>query len=143
LNSDYQATPVWAWLVGRHPKKITLVFASSGGLLLGVVAVVTNEVMWWANMILFVLAFDLAAGFFSNLSHSTKTFWSSRSFLLRTSYVLAHLTVYPLVIRELVSSDMLGGILGVVLGAKILAFIIGGLRNSHPNRLSVPPNNPS
>ena len=129
MNSNHQAAPFWVWLVGRHPKKKTLVAAGSGGLLLGVVAVATNEITWWANLILFALAFDLAAGLFSNLSQSTRTFWSSRSSLLRINYVLAHLTLYPIVIWELVSSNVLGGFLSAVLAAKIIAFIIGGLRN--------------
>lgn len=128
MTSNHQGTPVWAWLVGRHPKKITLFVAGGAGLLLGVVAVATNEVVWWANVILFALAFDLAAGFVSNLSKSTSSFWSSRSFFLRASYVLAHLSVYPLAISILVSSSVLGGLLALVLAAKILAFIIRGFR---------------
>lgn len=132
---DHETTPVWAWLVGRHPKKRTLVIAGVGGLLLGIVAVATNDVVWWANVILFALAFDLAAGFVSNLSKSTRSFWSSRSFFLRASYVLAHLSVYPMAIWLLVSSDLLNGLLTAILGAKILAFIIGGLRKTPPANL--------
>ena len=128
MTSANQAAPVWAWLVGRHPKKRTLAIAGVGGLLLGIVAVATNDVVWWANVILFALAFDLAAGFVSNLSHSTRSFWSSRSFFLRATYVVAHLSVYPLAIWMLVSSSVLGGFLLLVLGAKVLAFVIDGLR---------------
>ena len=116
------------WLVGRHPKRITLAIAGVGGLLLGIVAVATNDVVWWAKVILFALAFDLAAGFVSNLSHSTRSFWSSRSFFLRATYVFAHLSVYPLAIWILVSSGVLGGFLLLVLVAKVLAFVIDGLR---------------
>ena len=128
MSSANQAAPVWAWLVGRHPKKRTLAIAAAGGLLLGIVAVATNDVVWWANVILFALAFDLAAGFVSNLSHSTRSFWSSRSFFLRAAYVVAHLSVYPLAIWILVSSGVLGGFLLLVLVAKVLAFVIDGLR---------------
>jgi hypothetical protein len=128
LSSANQAAPVWAWLVGRHPKRSTLAIAGVGGLLLGIVAVATNDVVWLANVILFALAFDLAAGFVSNLSHSTKSFWSSRSFFLRATYVVAHLSAYPLAIWILVSSTVLGGLLALVLAAKILAFVINGFR---------------
>jgi len=128
LTSANQAAPVWAWLVGRHPKRITLAIAGVGGLLLGIVAVATNDVVWWAKVILFALAFDLAAGFVSNLSHSTRSFWSSQSFYLRATYVVAHLSVYPLAIWILVSSSVLGGLLTLVLAAKILAFVSNGFR---------------
>ena len=128
MTSANQAAPVWAWLVGRHPKKSTLAIAGAGGLLLGIFAVATNDVVWWANVILFALAFDLAAGFVSNLSHSTRSFWSSRSFFLRATYVFAHLSVYPLAIWILVSSSVLGGLLALVLAAKILAFVSNGFR---------------
>lgn len=128
MTSANQAAPVWAWLVGRHPKRSTLAIAGVGGLLLGIVAVATNDVVWWANVILFALAFDLAAGFVSNLSHSTRSFWSSRSFFLRATYVVAHLSVYPFAIWILVSSGVLGGFLLLVLVAKVLAFVIDGLR---------------
>jgi len=128
LSSANQSAPVWAWLVGRHPKKRTLAIAGAGGLLLGIVAVATNDVVWWANVILFALAFDLAAGFVSNLSHSTRSFWSNRSFYLRATYVVAHLSVYPLAIWILVSSSVLGGLLTLVLAAKILAFVSNGFR---------------
>jgi hypothetical protein len=129
VTAEYQATPLYAWLVGRHPKIGTLVIAGISGLLLGAGVVAANEQVWWMNVIVFALAFDLVAGFVSNLSHSTRTFWSSRSSLLRINYVLAHLTVYPLAIRELVSSNVLVGFLAAVLAAKVIAFIIGGLRN--------------
>jgi len=128
LSSANQAAPVWAWLVGRHPKKRTLAIAGAGGLLLGIVAVAANDVVWWANVILFALAFDLAAGFVSNLSHSTRSFWSSQSFFLRATYVVAHLSVYPLAIWILVSSSVVGGLLALVLAAKILAFVINGFQ---------------
>jgi hypothetical protein len=114
--------------LGRHPKKSTLAIAGAGGLLLGIFAVATNDVVWWANVILFALAFDLAAGFVSNLSHSTRSFWSSQSFYLRATYVVAHLSVYPLAIWILVSSSVLGGLLTLVLAAKILAFVSNGFR---------------
>jgi hypothetical protein len=114
--------------VGRHPKRSTLAIAGVGGLLLGIVAVATNDVVWWANVILFALAFDLAAGFVSNLSHSTRSFWSSRSFFLRATYVVAHLSVYPLAIWMLVSSSVLVLLLALVLAAKILAFVSNGFR---------------
>ena len=52
MTSANQAAPVWAWLVGRHPKKSTLAIAGAGGLLLGIFAVATNDVVWWANVIL-------------------------------------------------------------------------------------------
>ena len=116
------------WLVGRHPKRITLAIAGVGGLLLGIVAVATNDVVWWAKVILFALAFDLAAGFVSNLSHSTRSFWSSQSFFLRATYVVAHLSIYPLAIWILVSSSVVGGLLALVLAAKILAFVINGFQ---------------
>ena len=128
MRSANQAAPVWAWLVGRHPKKSTLVVSGVGGLLLGIVAVATNGVVWWANVILFALAFDLAAGFVSNLSHSTRSFWSSQPFYLRATYVVAHLSVYPLAIWLLVSSSVLGGLLTLVVAAKILAFVSNGFR---------------
>ena len=128
MSSANQAAPVWAWLVGRHPKRITLAIAGVGGLLLGIVAVATNDVVWWANVILFALAFDLAAGFVSNLSHSTRSFWSSRSFFLRATYVVAHLSIYPFAIWILVPSSVLGGLLALVLAAKILAFVSNGFR---------------
>ena len=128
MSSANQAAPVWAWLVGRHPKKRTLAIAGVGGLLLGIVAVATNDVVWWANVILFALAFDLAAGFVSNLSHSTRSFWSSQSFFLRATYVVAHLSVYPLAIWILVPSSVLVLLLALVLAAKILAFISNGFR---------------
>ena len=128
MSSANQAVPIWAWLVGRHPKRSTLAIAGVGGLLLGIVAVATNDVVWWANVILFALAFDLAAGFVSNLSHSTRSFWSSRSFFLRATYVVAHLSVYPLAIWMLVSSSVLVLLLALVLAAKILAFVSNGFR---------------
>lgn len=67
--------PLWAWLVGRQPRGITLVTAGASGALLGLISLALNEAAWWANVILFVLAFDLAAGFVSNLSYSTRSFW--------------------------------------------------------------------
>ena len=114
--------------MGRHPKKSTLVVSGVGGLLLGIFAVATNVVVWWENVILFALAFDLAAGFVSNLSHSTRSFWSSQSFFLSATYVVAHLSVYPLAIWILVSSSVVGGLLALVLAAKILAFVSNGFR---------------
>ena len=128
MTSANQAAPVWAWLLGRHPKKSTLAIAGAGGLLLGIFAVATNDVVWWANVILFALAFDLAAGFVSNLSHSTRSFWSSQSFYLRATYVVAHLSVYPLAIWILIPSSVLVLLLALVLAAKILAFVSNGFR---------------
>jgi hypothetical protein len=129
------------WLVGESPSNITIAFAGAGGLILGIVVVVTNGVVWWANVILFALAFDLAAGFISNLSHSTKSFWSSQSVFLRASYVFAHVTVYPLAVWALVSSSALGGLLTLVLAAKILAFVINGFRK-WPSRAAAQSSNP-
>jgi hypothetical protein len=88
LSSANQATPFWAWLVGRHPKKRTLAIAGVGGLLLGIVTVSTNGVVWWANVILFALVFDLAAGFVSNLSHSTRFFGLVNPFFLEQPMLL-------------------------------------------------------
>lgn len=116
--------PLWAWLVGRQPRGITLVTAGASGALLGLISLALNEAAWWANAILFVLAFDLAAGFVSNLSYSTRSFWSGQSFFLRATYVVAHLLVYPLAIWALVSSAILGAALSAVLGAKVVAFIV-------------------
>ena len=56
-----------AWLVGRQPRGITLVIAGASGVLLGLMTLVSSEAPSWTDLILFVLAFDLAAGFVSNL----------------------------------------------------------------------------
>ncbi len=128
MSSASRAVPFWVWLVGRHPKVGTVIVSGALGFLLGGIALSTNEGSWWVNSILFVLAFDLAAGFVSNLSHSTRSFWSSQSFFLRATYVVAHLSFYPLTIWILVSSSVLGGLLALVLAVKILAFVINGFR---------------
>jgi hypothetical protein len=128
LAKERESKSLLIWLVGESPSKVTIAIAGAGGLLLGIVVVVTNDVVWWANVILFALAFDLAAGFVSNLSHSTRSFWSSRSFFLRATYVVAHLSVYPFAIWILVPSSVLVLLLALVLATKILAFVSNGFR---------------
>jgi len=91
---------------------------------------VSSEVPSWTDLILFVLAFDLAAGFVSNLSNSTRSFWSGQSFFRRATYVVLHLLAYPLAIWALVSSPLWGSVLSVVLGAKIAAFVFGSFRRA-------------
>lgn len=122
--------PLWMWLVGRHPRRITLVIAGSGGVLLGLATLASSETPWWTDLILFVLAFDLAAGCVSNLSNSTRSFWSGQSLFLRATYVVLHLLAYPLAIWALVSSALWGSVLSAVLGAKIVAFIVGVFRRA-------------
>ena len=122
--------PLWAWLVGRQPRTITLVIAGVSGVLLGLGTLVSSEAPSWTDLILFVLAFDLAAGFVSNLSNSTRSFWSGQSLLLRATYVVLHLLAYPLAIWALASSALWGSVLSAVLGAKIVAFIVGVFRRS-------------
>ena len=101
MTSANQAAPVWAWLVGRHPKKRTLAIAGAGGLLLGIVAVATNDVVWWANGILFALAFDLAAKI---LAFVINEFGSS----FRAS---AHFSNPPFSARNSKMPPLVGGIL--------------------------------
>lgn len=128
MDDGPRSVPVWAWLVGTRPQTTTLVIAGSGGVLLGMMALLSNEGPWWADVIVFALACDLAAGFLSNLSQSTRAFWSGQSFFLRTTYVLVHLIAYPLALWALVSSAWVGGVLSGVLGAKILAFLLGAFK---------------
>lgn len=116
--------------MGRQPRGITLVIAGTSGVLLGLMTLLSSEVPSWTDLILFVLAFDLGAGFVSNLSNSTRSFWSGQSLFLRATYVVLHLLAYPLAIWALASSALWGSVLSVVLGAKIVAFIVGVFRRS-------------
>ena len=122
--------PLWTWLVGRHPRRITLVIAGASGVLLGLATLGSSETPWWTDLILFLLAFDLAAGCVSNLSSSTRSSWSGQSLFLRATYVVLHLLAYPLAIWALVSSALWGSVLSAVLGAKIVAFIVGVFRRA-------------
>jgi hypothetical protein len=126
MDEGRRYPPFWAWLVGRQPRGITLVIAGASGVLFGLILLAANEAAWWASAILFLLAFDLAAGFVSNLSTSTRSFWSGQPLFLRATYVVLHLLAYPLAIWALVSSAILGAVLSAVLGAKIVAFVVGG-----------------
>ena len=130
MDKGRRYPPLWAWLVGRHPRTITLVIAGASGVLLGLMTLVSSEAPSWTDLILFVLAFDLAAGFVSNLSNSTRTFWSGQSLFRRATYVVLHLLAYPLAIWALASSALWGSALSAVLGAKIAAFVFGAFRRS-------------
>lgn len=125
MDEGRRFPPVWAWLVGRHPRRTTLVIAGASGFLLGLMTLASSEAPWWTDLILFVLAFDVAAGLVSNLSVATRRFWSERSLFLRATYVVLHLLAYSLAIWVLVSSALWGSVLSAVLGAKIVAFIFG------------------
>ena len=125
MDGGRRYPPLWAWLVGRHPRRITLVIAGASGVLLGLGTLVSSEAPSWTDLILFVLAFDLAAGFVSNLSNSTRSFWSGQSLFLRATYVVLHLLAYPLAIWALVASPLWGSVLSAVLGAKIVSFVFG------------------
>lgn len=128
MDDGPRSVPVWAWLVGTRPQTTPLVIAGSGGVLLGMMALLSSEGPWWADVIVFALAFDLAAGFVSNLSQSTRAFWSGQSFFLRTTYVLVHLGAYPFAVWALVSSAWMGGLLSTVLAGKIISFVVGAFR---------------
>jgi hypothetical protein len=130
MDEGRRYPPLWAWLVGRQPRTTTLVIAGASGVLLGLMTLVSSEAPSWTDLILFVLAFDLAAGFVSNLSNSTRSFWSGQSLFLRATYVFLHLLAYPLAIWALVSSALWGSVLSAVLGAKIVAFIFGAFRRA-------------
>ena len=122
-----QPAAAWAWLVGREPERGTVVTAGAGGALLGTITLTSGTAVWWVNFALFAVAFDLAAGFVSNLTRSTRTFWSAQKLRLRGAYVLVHLIAYPLAIWALVPSAELGVLLSAVLAAKIGAFAKGTL----------------
>ena len=125
MDEGRRYPPLWAWLVGRQPRRITLVIAGASGVLLGLGTLVSSEAPLWTDLILFVVAFDLAAGFVSNLSNSTRSFWSGQSLFLRATYVVLHLLAYPLAIWALVASPLWGSVLSAVLGAKIVSFVFG------------------
>jgi len=103
------------------------VTAGAGGALLGTITLTSGTAVWWVNFALFAVAFDLAAGFVSNLTRSTRTFWSAQKLRLRGAYVLVHLIAYPLAIWALAPSAELGVLLSAVLAAKIGAFAKGTL----------------
>ena len=130
MDEGRRYPPLWAWLVGRQPRTTTLVIAGASGVILGLMTLVGSEAPSWTDLILFVLAFDLGAGFVSNLSNSTRSFWSGQSLFLRATYVAFHLLAYPLAIWALGSSAILGAVLSAVLGAKIVAFILGAFKRA-------------
>ncbi|MFM2193842.1 MAG: hypothetical protein RLZZ460_512 [Chloroflexota bacterium] len=122
--------PLWAWLVGREPERGTIAIAGASGAILGIIALAGDAKAYWADIALFAVAFDLAAGLVSNLSRSTRTFWLAQKLHLRRAYVLVHLLAYPLAIWALVPSVELGVLLSAVLAAKIFAFVKGDLGRS-------------
>lgn len=121
---DKRTSPI-AYLVGENPRPRTLVFAASAGLFLAVLTVVYGAQPGWGQVVLFLLSFDIAAGWVSNLSASTRHFWRQRSRALHVAYVVAHLTVYPLLLWTLIDSLWIRALLLLALLGKLSAFVVG------------------
>lgn len=113
-----------AYLVGDTPRPRTLVGAACAGLALGVSAVVFTDTLFWLRVFLFALAFDIGAGWVSNLSHSTRSFWNKQSRALRVSYIVVHLVVYPAALWVLADPVWVWGLLVVALLGKVGAFVV-------------------
>lgn len=120
---------VIAYLVGDAPRPRTLVGAACAGLALGLVAFFFTDMSTWQRVVLFTLAFDIGAGWVSNLSESTRSFWRKRSRGLQVSYIVVHLAVYPLALWLLTDSLLVWGILGMALLGKVGAFMLGRVKS--------------
>lgn len=114
-----------AYLVGESPRSRTLVSAAFAGLALGVTAVLFADTLFWQSIVLFTLSFDIAAGWVSNLSESTRSFWKRRSLVLQVSYIVLHLAVYPAALWVLTDSVGVWGLLIMALLGKLGAFMVG------------------
>lgn len=73
-----RASPI-AYLVGENLRPRTLVFAASAGLVVAVLTSLFGAQPGWGQVVLFLLSFDIAAGWISNRSASTRHFWRQRS----------------------------------------------------------------
>lgn len=114
-----------AWLVGITPTKRTLVVAGVAGLALaGVVTLATSQ-MGWGHIVLFLVAFDIGAGWVSNLSQSTRSFWKTRSRAVQVGYIVLHLAFYPVALWVLADSVWVWGLLIMALLGKLGAFMVG------------------
>ena len=118
-------TKLSCWLVGENPKTITLIVAGLVGLSFGLLVMYLYSSQVWTQIILFILSFDIAAGLISNLSQSTRAFWTSQSSLLKGTYIVLHVFVYPIMLWLLTGWSVLFLIVLIPLAAKILAFSIG------------------
>ena len=118
-----------AYLVGDTPRPRTLVGAACAGLALGVSAVVFTDTLFWQRVVLFILSFDIAAGWVSNLSESTRSFWKKRSRALQVSYIVIHLAVYPVALWVLTNSVWMWGFLFLALLGKVGAFMVGRVKS--------------
>lgn len=125
MNDAAYPGSLTAWLVGITPTKRTLVVAGVAGLALaGVVTLATSQ-LGWGHIVLLLLAFDIGAGWVSNLSQSTRSFWKTRSRALQVSYVILHLALYPVALWVLADSVWVWGFLFMALLGKVGAFVVG------------------
>ena len=114
-----------AYLVGDAPRSRTLVGAACAGLALGLFAFAFTGTLAWQRVVLFTLAFDIGAGWVSNLSESTRSFWKKRSRGLQVSYIVIHLAVYPVALWVPTDSVWVWGLLLIALLGKLGAFVVG------------------
>ena len=125
MRSSGERFPPLAYLVGETPRPRTLWFALGVALAISVPPLFFNTTSFWEQALLFLLAFDIAAGWLSNLTESTRSFWKTRSRALQVSYIVIHLAVYPVVLWVLTDSVWVWGFLFMALLGKLGAFMVG------------------
>lgn len=125
MRSHSRKVSALAYLVGESPRPRTLLGAACGGLALGLFALYFTDTLLWERVLLFALTFDIAAGWISNLSESTRSFWKKRSRALQVSYIVIHLGLYPVALWVLTDSVWVWGFLLIALLGKLGAFVVG------------------
>ena len=138
MRSHSRRVSALAYLVGDAPRPRTLVGAACAGLALGLVAFFFTDTSTWQRVVLFALAFDIGAGWVSNLSESTRSFWKKRSRALQVSYIVIHLGLYPVALWVLTDSVWVWGLLLIALLGKLGAFVVGVVFTFEESRAEYP-----
>lgn len=111
-------------LFGASPRRITLLLALISGITLGLFALLLQNSLQWNSIVTAILAVDIGAGLVSNASTSTNEAWKAQSHARQWVFVVFHLTIYPLAILLLSSSNVVTVTLITVLLIKTGLFFI-------------------
>lgn len=134
MNDDFQATAVrlsleaffssmrlrMRLLVGDRPRPLNIALMLLMGAMLAFFTFCLLGVGHWMHWMVLGLAFDIGAGLISNATQSTNQAWREQPVHRQKSFVLLHLTLYPLAVvflsRDLWVSLLLLGFLLVKVG---------------------------
>lgn len=118
--------------IGDRPQPLDVGAMMVAGLALAGVVLVFTPMPDWRTFVLALLAWDIGAGMVSNATRATREAWrNAASRYDRISFIVSHLTVYPVVLFWLADGEIaLALLVCAFLIAKVMLFISGMLRTS-------------